>query len=216
MKPFSDFSALFFDLDGTLIAGSDQHFRDCVYETAKEFGCTEFVIPKAMMLTNFLREIFPEKDTAFYEEFIQKNKQRMLKTERRIAYFPDAEDFLHRTRSYKRALVTNCKDWELEMTFQKINLSEHFSEIVFRRFDHEGKPDPGLYIRAAELLCVDPSECLVFEDSEVGIAAGKNARMTVIALDRHGDIDARMADMVISDFSELFDYFPCSTKNFDG
>lgn len=208
MKPFSHFTALFFDLDGTLISGSDQHFRVCVQETAEEFGHPDLVIPKATMLFYFLQEVFPEKDGAFYQEFIEQNKQRMLKKEREVAYFPDAETFLHRTKSYKRALVTNCRDWELEMTAQKIDLSEHFSEIVFRRFDHEGKPDPGLYLRAAELHCVDPSECLVFEDSEVGIAAGKSAGMTVVAIDRHGDIDARRADMVVSDFSKLFDFFP--------
>ena len=45
-----------------------------------------------------------------------------------------------------------------------------------------GKPDPAGYLRAAALLGVDPSECLVLEDAPAGVAAGLAAGMTVIAV----------------------------------
>lgn len=47
-----------------------------------------------------------------------------------------------------------------------------------------GKPSPSGYLRAAELLKVDPSACVVIEDSTAGVASGVAAGMKVIALDR--------------------------------
>ena len=46
-----------------------------------------------------------------------------------------------------------------------------------------GKPNPEIYIKAAELLGVSPGECLVFEDVPQGILAAKNAGMTVCAVE---------------------------------
>jgi beta-phosphoglucomutase-like phosphatase (HAD superfamily) len=43
-----------------------------------------------------------------------------------------------------------------------------------------GKPSPDLFLRAAELLGVEPKRCLVFEDAEPGFAAAKAARMDYI------------------------------------
>ena len=44
----------------------------------------------------------------------------------------------------------------------------------------KGKPDPALFLRAAELLGVEPRRCLVFEDAEPGFLAAKAARMDYI------------------------------------
>ncbi len=47
-----------------------------------------------------------------------------------------------------------------------------------------GKPSPSGYLKAAELLGVAPADCVVFEDSSVGVASGVAAGMKVVALDR--------------------------------
>ena len=47
---------------------------------------------------------------------------------------------------------------------------------------HFRKPNPEIYLKAANMLGVRASECLVFEDSVVGVAAAKRARMKVVAL----------------------------------
>ena len=46
----------------------------------------------------------------------------------------------------------------------------------------DGKPDPAGYLRAAELLGVDPADALVLEDAPAGVEAGLAAGMTVIAV----------------------------------
>ena len=47
-----------------------------------------------------------------------------------------------------------------------------------------GKPSPSGFLRAAEILEVDPRDCVVIEDSEVGVASGVAAGMKVVGLDR--------------------------------
>ncbi|MFV0286491.1 MAG: HAD family hydrolase [Demequina sp.] len=51
-----------------------------------------------------------------------------------------------------------------------------------------GKPAPDAYLLAASKLGVEPSECLVIEDSPTGVAAGRAAGATVIAAPMHGPI----------------------------
>jgi sugar-phosphatase len=60
-----------------------------------------------------------------------------------------------------------------------------------------GKPDPEGYLRAAELLGVDPARCLVVEDAEAGIAAGRAAGARVAAL------KGLRADLDVADLDEL-------------
>jgi sugar-phosphatase len=57
-----------------------------------------------------------------------------------------------------------------------------------------GKPDPEGYRRAAELLGVAPENCLVVEDAEVGVTAGRAAGAQVAAL-KGVDADLRIADL---------------------
>ncbi len=47
------------------------------------------------------------------------------------------------------------------------------------------KPDPEIYLRAMEALGVEPAECLVIEDSPLGIEAGKRSGARVLALRPH-------------------------------
>jgi sugar-phosphatase len=57
-----------------------------------------------------------------------------------------------------------------------------------------GKPDPAGYLRAAELLGVEPARCLVVEDAEVGLQAGRAAGARTAAL-RGLDGDLRIGSL---------------------
>nr|GEZ19358.1 bifunctional riboflavin kinase/FMN phosphatase [Tanacetum cinerariifolium] len=59
---------------------------------------------------------------------------------------------------------------------------ESFSVIIGGDEVKEGKPSPEIFLEAAKRLSVDPSKCLVIEDSVPGIAAAKAAEMDVVAV----------------------------------
>ena len=61
-------------------------------------------------------------------------------------------------------------------------LRESFGAIIGGEDVSKGKPDPEPYLRAAAALGVDPSNCLVFEDSSVGVTAAKAAGAVCVAV----------------------------------
>ena len=67
------------------------------------------------------------------------------------------------------------------------------------------KPDPEIYLRAMEALGVEPSECLVIEDSPLGIEAGKRSGARVLALRPHEgvNLDQSAADVVIDNLTDI-------------
>lgn len=68
-----------------------------------------------------------------------------------------------------------------------------------------GKPNPSGFLMAADRLGVPPAECVVFEDSFVGITAAKAAGMKAVALSQpcHPPQDVGAADLVLSDLSQF-------------
>ncbi|MEV5431347.1 HAD-IA family hydrolase [Streptomyces sp. NPDC052701] len=66
-----------------------------------------------------------------------------------------------------------------------------------------GKPDPEPYLLAARTLGVDPARCVVFEDAPAGLAAGRAAGMTTVALATTHRADELDADLVVTDLSAL-------------
>lgn len=67
------------------------------------------------------------------------------------------------------------------------------------------KPDPEIYLRAMEALGVEPAECLVIEDSPMGIEAGKRSGARVLALRPHEgvNLDQSAADTIIDNLTDI-------------
>ena len=61
-----------------------------------------------------------------------------------------------------------------------LGLADRFNAVVTRDEVNAGKPAPDAYLLAAELLAVRPEDCLVYEDTEEGIAAARAAGMDVL------------------------------------
>ncbi len=63
---------------------------------------------------------------------------------------------------------------------EQSGLHRHFAHVVGFDLVTAPKPAPDVYLMAAELLGVDPADCLAFEDSDPGVAAALAAGMTVV------------------------------------
>lgn len=78
------------------------------------------------------------------------------------------------------------------------------ARLVAAEAVEQGKPHPEPYLAGAALLGVDPSECVVFEDSESGVAAGHKAGCTVIATTfSHAAESLEAADYLVTDLTNL-------------
>ena len=82
---------------------------------------------------------------------------------------------------------------------QRLGLMAHFQHTVCAEDTQRHKPDPDPYLRACELLGVDPTSAMVFEDSALGVTAAKSAGMFAVAVptDMTRDQDFGHADLVL-------------------
>ena len=102
------------------------------------------------------------------------------------------------------AIVTSCSTALAESRLTAAGLRTP-SVLVSSDGLDRGKPDPACFLIAARMLGVDPARCVVLEDSPTGIAAGRAAGATVVALrTTHGDEQLADADAIVDDLASLF------------
>jgi beta-phosphoglucomutase family hydrolase len=83
------------------------------------------------------------------------------------------------------ALATNAERSNVDFVLDGGRLRPHFDAIVDGSQVERPKPAPDVYLRAAELLRIPPHNCIVFEDSPVGVAAAAAAGMRVVGVLTH-------------------------------
>lgn len=100
-----------------------------------------------------------------------------------IPWRPGAKDALSlvRTSGLSSALVTNTKRSLTEFGLDTLG-RDYFDVSVCGDEVPEGKPEPDVYLRAAELLGLDPKECVAVEDSPTGAMAAQAAGCAVIVV----------------------------------
>ncbi len=109
-----------------------------------------------------------------------------------------------KTDGYKLALASSTQMDMIKRVLLDTGIEQYFDVIVSGEQFSESKPDPQIYHYTAARLGVDEKECLVIEDSTLGIQAGVRAGMTVIALkDDRFDFDQSPAAFRIDDLTEI-------------
>lgn len=109
-------------------------------------------------------------------------------------------------RGITLAVTSSAVRASIEEILRRFGLRDLFAAIVDGSEVMQGKPDPEAYIVTASLLAVKPEECVVFEDSTVGVQAAKAAGMFCIAVRNPGaQIRQNLsgADVVIDSLEEL-------------
>ena len=92
-------------------------------------------------------------------------------------------EFLRRHEDVPKAIGSNAELANIDFVLDRFGLREYFAAIVDGHQVGRPKPFPDIYLRAAELLDVEPASCIVFEDSPTGVAAGIAARMRVVGIE---------------------------------
>jgi beta-phosphoglucomutase-like phosphatase (HAD superfamily) len=93
----------------------------------------------------------------------------------------DLLDFLE-ARAIPRAVATSTKRAHAIPRLEKAGLLRRFASVTTGDQVERGKPAPDLFLLAASTIPVAPQECVVLEDSEVGVAGAHAAGMTVFMI----------------------------------
>lgn len=103
-------------------------------------------------------------------------------------------------------LATNSRMGNALECLELAGLDEVFSIIVARDHIPCGKPEPDIFLKAAALLQVDISQCLVLEDSHAGIVAASRAGATSVFIPSTAQINpltVELCDLMVSDLAQL-------------
>jgi HAD superfamily hydrolase (TIGR01509 family) len=109
-------------------------------------------------------------------------KREEVFAETGLTILPGAREAIERFAHLPLAIVTGSSRVEMGQALRALGLASHFQITVASEDVSTSKPAPDGYLQAARALAIAPSECLVVEDSEAGIAAGLAAQMGVVAV----------------------------------
>ena len=205
-----------FDMDGTLVDNSPVHVR------AFERFCNRYGVQDwqeklnrafGMGSDDIMRMILPE-------EVIRERGLKALADEKeaiyREIYAPEIRpvDGLRELLEMLRAEGVRCAVGSsgcrenVDFVLEKCGIADCFDAIVSGDRVSHCKPDPEIYLTAANELGLNPEECVVFEDAEAGIEAAERAsagRIVVVATTLSPDYIRlhTAADRIVNDFTEI-------------
>ena len=108
--------------------------------------------------------------------------------------------------SVKKCIASNAPIEKTRRSLAICGLSHFFQSEIFSAYEvNAWKPDPKLFIHAANSCNSDPINCLVVEDSEVGIQAARAAGMDHVFYDPHGLVQPSNGLNRIRVLTELLD-----------
>ncbi len=179
---------ILFDLDGTLIDSERETAEAMARALERRAGIVieqydrDFIIGRSWVaIYDSLRARYPQLAWSRAETIAHVADARAeVIAEQGLTVLPGVRDVLAWTATLPRALVTGSS--RLEVTQVLPHLGAHFDVIVAAEDVARSKPAPDGYVKAIGALTLSPRECLVIEDSEAGITAGRDAGCVVLAV----------------------------------
>ncbi len=206
------FKAVLFDMDGVLVDSMPYHFISW-FETMRKYGIrvTPFEIyEKEGEKSEFCVEYFFKNNNREINnqqvEKITKERTEIFNKYFKPYIFSGTEEILNylKKHGYKIAIVTGSRK-EDAVNMLPSSILNLFDVIVSSDIVKIGKPHPEPYLKAAELLNLQPAQCMVIENAPHGIKAAKAAEMYCMAVTTSlPEQYLRQADKICSNISEFF------------
>ncbi|ELS51926.1 HAD-IA family hydrolase [Streptomyces viridochromogenes] len=194
--------ALLFDNDGTLVSSLASVDR-CWTRWAEEYGVTEAfgrVELHGRPAVEIVADLLPAD--AVPEALARIETLEVADVPNGgVHLLPGTKAFLDPLPADRWAVVTSATRRLAEARLDAVGILP--KTMVTADDITRGKPDPEPYLRAARELGVDPAHCVVFEDAPAGLAAGRAAGMTTVALTTTHQAHELDADLVVRDLSAL-------------
>ena len=210
------YKAIIFDMDG-LILDTESIESRAFEKLLKEYG----VKPRPNK-NGLLHEIGGADANTYYEKFKNKynlkadkeiiqNKKRaywkQMVEQEEIVSFPGFLELLEllKRQNFIIALASNRNESFVHLILEKLKVKHYFHNVLGQGEGRKHKPSPDIYIQTAKAIGVYPTECVVLEDTDIGIIAAKDAGMKAIAVPniytkKH---DFRRADLIVKSLKDI-------------
>lgn len=196
-----------FDMNGTMI--DDMEFHNRIWHsiiTEELGGSLSMEEVKTQMYgknSELLERVFGKGKFTFEEMnwwSLEKEKRYQKAYLPHLRLLPGMDDFLENSYFNKipMAIGSAAITFNVDFVLDNLSIRHYFKGIVTADDVHTSKPDPETFLKAAKLLGISPSNCIVFEDAPKGVEAAKNAGMDcVVVLSAHDSQEFKKYDNVL-------------------
>ena len=203
--------ALIFDLDGVIVDTAKYHYK-AWKKLADELGIpfTEsdnerFKGVSRRRCLEILLEIgnTSMSESEFESCLVRKNEDYLayIETMNEDEILPGVPEVLDHLKEIKAPMALGSASKNARLILEKVGLLSYFQAIVDGTQVTAAKPDPEVFLQAADLLDAETEKCIVFEDAQAGIEAANRAGMTSIGIGEKEILGH--ADHVFTDFNEM-------------
>ncbi len=203
--------AFIFDLDGVIVDTAKYHFI-AWNELAKQFGF-EITVHQNEQLKGVSRvkslDLILEWGNIHLDQaqkdllLVQKNKTYLefINTLSKSDILPGIVDVLNYLKSKKIAIALGSASKNAVPILEKLEIDALFDAIVDGNVVEKAKPNPEVFLKAADKLGVMPEYCVVIEDAKAGVEAANSAEMMSIGIGSKAVLND--ANYVLEDTAKL-------------
>ncbi|MBH77559.1 MAG: hypothetical protein CL897_04965 [Dehalococcoidia bacterium] len=210
MSSSSAFAAVIFDMDGVLVDGEPIYYGAASKVLAEDGYTFPLDRYKRYMGTKsgwneFVEDLGLPRSSSYYRDRCDKLiADGYLSVESGL---PGAVDLVQGLRELgiPLAVASSSRRANVETCLNRLGIADDFDAVVTGSDITDGKPAPDIYLRAAGLLGVFPSQCLAIEDAPAGIRAAQAAGMTCWAVrtDYTRDLPLPNPDRVLESLEQV-------------
>ena len=198
-----------FDFDGVIAdshAAHMQAWKTFLHSKGKTVGPEELFFAREgakreEIMRHFLGELTPEQIARYGAE-----KDKLFQSRNgKVKLVPGFAEFLRQldAATIPSAVASSGSRARVEQALKTFNICNRFQAVITAEDVDRGKPDPALFLLAAQALQLEPKRILVCEDAVAGVAAAKSAGMKCLGISADGRetmLKQAGADLVVSDF----------------
>ena len=208
------FRGIIFDLDGVIVSTDEQHYLGWK-ALADRLGIpfsrevnSRFRGVSRMACMNILEELggkhYTDSEKIAYADWKNEYYRELLDQMSPADLSQEVRSTLDALRARGLKLAVGSSSKNAKFILQRIGLSDYFDAVSDGTNISRSKPDPEVFLKAAEYLGLAPSDCLVVEDAVSGVEAAHAGGMKAATV---GDAAGRgCGDFILSRFADLLAY----------
>lgn len=205
---------IIFDLDGVIVSTDEQHYLGW-QALADRLGIpfsrevnSRFRGVSRMACMNILEELggkhYTDSEKIAYADWKNEYYRELLAQMSPADLSQEVRSTLDALRARGLKLAVGSSSKNAKFILQRIGLSDYFDAVSDGTNISRSKPDPEVFLKAAEYLRLTPSDCLVVEDAVSGVEAAHAGGMKAATV---GDAAGRgCGDFILSRFADLLAY----------
>jgi beta-phosphoglucomutase len=185
----SDFYAVIWDVDGTMVDTAELHFaawKKLAAEARFPFSREDFLATFGRRNPDIIHQLLGRQFTDQEVAELGDRKEEFYReaARRGVSLLPGVSQLVEglHAAGFKQAVGSSAPRANLDLILRLTGTTPFFDAIVSMEDTQRGKPDPQVFLVAAARLGVPPARCLVFEDAVAGIQAAQAGGMHSIAV----------------------------------